>query len=110
MRGLIYSTAKTQTPAQRCTEAVLRAFGIYGVRPESLIDLLRHLNTSGRKVEQINAQGYSLWSFRATHPTGNYVIITSGHAIALIDGRLTDTASKSGGTRVLQAFRVTKGE
>ena len=92
----------------RCTNATLQALGIkcdkkamYGT---SVLDAIKK---SGIKVRHLTPKEISkggdvfnenitLGEFIDTHPKGKYYIHTSSHAMALVDGKLTDT---SNGTR-----------
>lgn len=107
------TTRWTAGPAevQRCTEAVLMQFGIFGRRPRTGLGVLEALQNAGWRYRAV---GTDLEPFRGTirrfcqlHPTGTYYVATSGHAMALVDGVLVDTAERGpDGRRVIGAFHV----
>lgn len=83
----------------RCTQATLEAFGIFGKCPLSgigVIDALREVYKL-KILEDIGktmGANITVKKFVETHMTGRYYITTDGHAMALIDGVLTDTAGR----------------
>jgi len=96
------------TEAERCTNATVRALGapagnclMYGT------SVLDHLKKSGLKVTPIPFQK-SLRDFIHAHPTGKYYVMSSGHAMALVNGQLTDTSGIVSPSRikVVGAFLV----
>ena len=116
---------------QRCTNATVMAIaGHFGdevdpsvcqARGTSLQDVWTALREMGYKV--INDTMYRmnhpkgrldkpipLQDFIDDHPTGVYVVSTRNHAMALIDGKLTDTAKMTNlkRARFEQAARVEK--
>ena len=92
----------------RCTEATLRAFGIEGICPIHGTGVLSALREAGyRCVFDLDAGGTKLRDYVRDHPTGAHVVSTPGHSMALIDGRLVDTANLTGRGKVDYAFEVT---
>ena len=97
-------------PDVRCTEAVLNAFGIYGIAPRDGGGVLEALVAHGYGYAQVDFEfGQTLQSFVAQYPQGDYYMFSSGHAMALRDGVLTDTEDKGPNRRRLQgAYRIRK--
>lgn len=104
--------------ADRCTEAVLMQFGIFGRRPRNGLGVLEALMDNGWTYRAIEVDGAP---FRGTvrsfyenprFKTGRYYLASSGHAMAMIDGTLVDTEGKGpDGRRIIGAFEVwRKGE
>ena len=75
----------------RCTQATLEALGIYGICPTTGLGVIEAIKGSGKKyslkVQQVTV-GYALKNFMK----GHYYLSGCGHAMALVDGILTDTA------------------
>lgn len=95
--------------SERCTEATLKAFGIEGIVPKTNSGVLRVLIENGFSVEQLQ---YSppprlRWVLEQLK-SGNYYIQSPGHAMALINGKLVDTANLPTSTRIERIWRVTK--
>lgn len=77
----------------RCTEATLTALGIEGKAPVHGTGVLSELTRAGMKwTPVIDSAGMSVKKFMEENPTGRFYLSTAGHAMALIDGALTDTA------------------
>lgn len=109
-----------------CWEAALEAFGVTARTGKRLhLDLIKqHLHQAGwRTVDLLpgvtdatfadmsdGKAGYkepTLDRFIAAHPTGDYIVSTAGHCMALRDGQLTDTdTAKTGRRRVQSAYAV----
>lgn len=99
----------------RCTEAALRMLGIpYERKPMNGLHVLSDIRRAGFRCELLDVTeggNYSgpdmrLDRFVAEHPTGSYYIVTAGHAMALVDGALCDTAHGTGRRRVVAAYRI----
>lgn len=95
----------------RCTNATVAAFGCPS--DETLFfgtSVLGHLNRSGFQFEPLEGVT-TVGAFMKANPTGMFYLSTAaksyGHAMALVDGVLTDTA-EGGMKRKVYAFRVTK--
>jgi hypothetical protein len=107
------STIWTAGPqeARRCTETVLMQFGIFGRRPHTGIGVLGALMENGWTYRPVEVDGAeyrgTVRRFCREHPTGRYYVATSGHAMAVIDGVLVDSAERGpDGRRVIGAFEV----
>lgn len=107
----------------RCTEATLRAFGVDGVCPVHGTGVLQALREAGYKWDPLPSEewvteggwgrddggrplGVTLGEFVRSHPHGAYYLMTLGHAMALIDGNLTDTQVGTGRRRLRGGFKV----
>lgn len=91
------STLST-TSKSLCGPTSLQAFGICnlnGNKELKVVDFYEILESNGYRVDVIHryaARGYTLGDFIREHPNGSYILMTSRHAMAYIDGELTDTA------------------
>jgi len=107
----------------RCTVASMRALGCEPLRlPEFAADVVHQMRTQGFMLTSIDIPrpvsyedadyrwryrgGTTLGQFVAAHPTGSYLLFTPGHAMALVDGTLTDTARGTGRRRMDMAYAV----
>lgn len=103
----------------RCTQATIRALGVHGQPdPRTQWQLAGALRSGGRKVEfmllheiagtdpGMPEARVTLGEFMARFPSGSFAIFTSRHAMALVDGQLTDTAHGGPSRQVVCAFRV----
>ncbi len=91
----------------RCTETVLLQFGITGQRPEGVIGMLDALIAAGFRVRSASTGSQTVAEFCADRPSGRFYFGTDGHALALIDGLLVDSAGQGPDSRrVLGAFEV----
>lgn len=112
-----------------CWEAALEAFGVT-VRTGKPLDsylIKQHLHRAGWTTTSVAAEYTgatmaemmdddapmvkepSLSRFIACHPTGDYLISTAGHCMALRSGQLTDTdLAATGRRRVTDAWAVTR--
>ncbi len=98
----------------RCTEATLRALGVEGQCPIYGVGVLGALTNAGIRwrpygmgpkwAEEEQWLGRTLRSFVAAHPRGRFYLSTRSHAMALVDGRLTDTAARGADGRRLVAI------
>ena len=81
--------------AIRCTRATLEAFGIKGKSPAYDTDVTEALQAAGYTVIPLTDEPLTtVKNFVRMHPKGNFYISTHMHAMALIDGVLTDTMNK----------------
>lgn len=104
--------------ATRCTEATLNAFGIWGEVPHTGLGVLETLckngygyagEEDGRLTKFGRVSHGTVRAFMKAHPTGDYYISTEGHAMALRDGLLTDTAERGIDGRIVRtAYRIRK--
>jgi len=89
----------------RCTNAVMRAFGICADDAMNTGHILSSLRQAGWKYQPVRLpwdRKARLREFVATHQAGRYVIGVRRHAMALIDGKLTDTMNRGPDGRHLQ--------
>ena len=98
----------------RCTNATLKAFGIEVshdvIHGAGVVSLLQRNGYSLEVPSWWDDRAFSqpkLSEFIAAHPTGSYVVVTANHSMALIDGRLIDTANGTGRRVVKYVYRVT---
>lgn len=90
----------------RCTQATLRAFKIEGcpLHGIGVLDAIAKIY-SHKFID--NAIGMKLADFIDDYADkGNFVISTSGHSMALVDGILIDTAHGTGRRKIQYAFEV----
>jgi hypothetical protein len=97
----------------RCTNATLQAFGIAHPAPvRDIPELRRLLRANGYHVgsyaEYLDYIGGTLAAFVAAHQTGSFVIATSAHAMALINGVLHDAANGTGRRKIESIYPVSR--
>lgn len=51
-----------------------------------------------------SAKGITLKTFLMAHPVGRYVVMVRGHALAVVNGNIIDTASIKSGRRVFATY------
>lgn len=94
----------------RCTVASLRAVGVEPhALPEYWGDVARELREAGVAYETATDFRYgatTLGQYVASHPTGRYLIGTYGHAMALVDGVLVDTAARTSARKITEVIVV----
>ena len=97
----------------RCTEATLRAFGIEGVCPITGLEVTHALTAAGYKWRVVGSEIEDLpvpktvRRFAEKYPRGCFYISTNRHAMALTNGKLTDTTARGLDKRKIQtAFMV----
>lgn len=87
---------KITNTSTRCTQATLRAFGIEGY-PYYGSGCLEYLTKNGYKITPVpGLQGKTMEKLRNECPSGYYLILTKGHAMALCNEILIDTAPPRG--------------
>jgi hypothetical protein len=84
----------------RCTEATLRALGVIGKSPQYGAGVLQALSEHGYRLQHLTTDTVGLRTFMAGHPTGRYYLASAGHAMALVDGVLTDTSERAISDRI----------
>lgn len=90
----------------RCTQATLQALGIFGKCPKTGTGVLEALKDAGFKIRYENTETMKqygeqgLRDFIETHQTGRYYLCSEGHAMALVNGRLTDTSQRKVTNRI----------
>src|SRR5690349_7050592 len=87
----------------RCAQAVMMAFGIKGY-PQTGSGCLEYLTANGFELHPIRFKWRNLRHFLEDVRTHlavetNYLILTPGHAMALVDGFLVDTAKQGWNNR-----------
>jgi hypothetical protein len=93
--------------ACRCTEATLLAFGVVGT-PKTGSGCLGFLTNAGFKLERVPEPNWVLHLKKFQQ--GAYLVLTPGHAMALIGGILVDTERKGFDRRKVQfMWKVTHG-
>jgi len=81
----------------RCTNTVMRAFGVCANDAMNTGHILSGLRQAGWKYQPVRLpwdKKTKLRDFVNSHPKGRYVIGVRRHAMALIDGKLIDTTEK----------------
>lgn len=102
----------------KCWELVVEAFGADGVRTgkgEYEAQIMEHIKAAGYGYEklpykELAPEGVTptLAVFMAGHLTGDWVVMTSGHCMAIRDGVIYDTVrNTSVKKRVTSAYRIT---
>lgn len=113
----------TQTPqwttgpdsSTRCTQTVLMQFGIFDRVPRDGAGLLQALMENGWTYQAYwprdEAYTDTVAKFVREHQTGSYYIVTRGHAMAVINGVLVDSAGEGPNRRrLIGAFKVYRKE
>ncbi len=96
----------------RCTNATLEAFGIRPSKPVILgIGVRDEFQKNGFILKPITPgvnikEGTTVGEFIKDNPEGGFYIMTANHAMALIDGKLTDFAEGTGRRKVVGAFEI----
>lgn len=95
---------------KRCTQATLEALGVMGKCPKTGLGVIEALCNAGLRIRTLPEEKYrrGLRDFIADHQVGRFYICSEGHAMALVDGRLTDTSRRAITNRikVLGAVRI----
>lgn len=107
-------TYRSAPHAPRCTNATVEA--LTGTMPSKLLlygtSVLQALSELGYDVEFMPYEHKAYKTLRGLSknpPKGSWYLVTSGHALALVDGVLTDTEDRGFDLRRLQCmFHVTK--
>lgn len=105
----------------RCTAVTCNALAAHHGVPEAKLsqghtigtgaDLWSHLQKHGMKVQGLGIDhiGKTVKQFVKEHPTGAHYIMTHGHGMALINGKLHDAAERGPDGRKIQgSWEVTK--
>ena len=100
----------------KCWELVIEAFGVTGQRtgrgehvPVILGKLMKDKEWSAEKVTELAPKGVTptLAVFLAQHLTGDWIIFTRNHALAIRDGVIHDTVRSSSVSKVVTgAYRI----
>lgn len=101
----------------KCWELVVEAFGVHGVRTgksEYEPAIMQHIKSAGYGYERLAQKDLApegvtptLAVFMASHLTGDWVVMTSGHCMAVRDGVIYDTVRNSSVKKVVtSAYRV----
>jgi hypothetical protein len=109
-------TPVSRNPDLWCGEAVLESFGTPQPQEAFLArfgaGVASCLQADGYTVERAEVPWrpkITLGRFITEHPTGDWVIGTSGHVMSLRDGKLTDTDERGTGRRRVElAYQVTR--
>lgn len=96
----------------RCTQATLSALGVHGKAPRTGAGVITALIDAGMKCCPVEHEGQiRLRAFVRAHSRGRYYVFTRNHAMALVDGQLTDTEGRGpDGRIVLGAVEIQKKE
>lgn len=83
----------------RCTQATLTALGIPNICPKDGCGVVQAIQQAGLKWQLCydkfgQRKAMTVRQFVASHPKGRYYFSTVGHAMALVDGVLTDTTGR----------------
>lgn len=98
----------------RCTQATLEALGIHGECPLHGTGVLEAIQRAGYGYDDPGGDwtvGYQITLAQAIErfPQGRYYLSGNGHAMALVDGVLTDTAG-GGYRRRVNVVEITDRE
>jgi GNAT superfamily N-acetyltransferase len=102
--------------SDRCTETVLNQFGIFGRAPRDGLGVLDALMANGWTYRYVEHNGEpfrgTVREFYDTYKVGQFYIASRGHAMAMIDGLLVDSAGRGpDGRHIIGAFEIyRKGE
>lgn len=77
----------------RCTQATLEALGIYGKCPKDGCGVVQSIQEAGFKWTLLQGK-WTVKKFVEAHPKGKFYLSTTGHAMALVNGILTDTSER----------------
>ena len=101
-------TTSTEENKMRCTQATLKAFGVDSC-PMTGGGVMEALTANGFSVEMITLSDNGLRSC-VESLKGSYYLFSDGHAMALIDGVLTDTSQRkiTNRIKVVGVVKVTK--
>jgi hypothetical protein len=89
----------------RCTQATLEALGIFGKCPYYGTGVIQAIQESGLKwkiVDLPTNRRMTVQRFVKENPIGEFYITTKGHAMALVNGKLTDTTHRGPDKRWIQ--------
>lgn len=78
----------------RCTQATLEALGVHGKCPQFGTGVLEALKAAGLRCRMMDISSVGLRTFIETHRSGRYYLCSEGHAMALVNGNLTDTSER----------------
>ena len=105
----------------RCTAVTCNAISSHHEVPEAKLgpehnikngqSVVNHLRKHGMKVHGLGIEhiGKTVKQFVNEHPTGAHYIMTRGHAMAVINGKLHDAANRGPDGRKIQgSWEVTK--
>lgn len=94
----------------RCTDAAAAAFGVTTVEAhDGLVVASAIREQTGRGYDPVMdyTTPPTLARFISDHGTGDFLLVTAGHCMALRDGALTDTDLNAGSRRrILGALRI----
>lgn len=94
-----------------CNTAAMRALG-YAPEQDIVRDpcqVVRELRNAGLEVEELPGsyfQDVTLGQFYGQHPDGRFLLFSSRHCMALVDGLLTDTANGGARRKLFARYRV----
>jgi hypothetical protein len=90
----------------RCTQATLEALGIRGECPIYGVGVVQAIKKAGYRTRIVDEtvddylQPVGLKTFIEQHQTGRYYVMSAGHAMALVNGVLTDTSERKISDRI----------
>lgn len=87
------------------TQNNLKFLGYYGTTLAAE-RFKRDVEFAGYTLAGMRQNGTTLEKFIKDHPVGKYIVITIGHAVAVVDGKLIDTGWNRGGVSVLAAYKA----
>lgn len=89
----------------RCTRATLEALGVFNKCPVFGTGVIQYIQESGLKWKIIDLptnRHMTVQRFVKENPVGDFYITTNGHAMALVNGELTDTTNRGPDKRWVQ--------
>ena len=90
----------------RCTQATLEALGIFGVCPMTGAGVMSAMSKVYKTIPMDIEWNTGLADFVAAHQSGKYYIASKGHAMAVVDGKLTDTSYRNVTNRIKVVLAV----
>ena len=79
---------------KRCTQATLEALGIFGICPMTGAGVVSAMAARYKAIPMDVDGTMGLFDFIAANQYGKFYLASKGHAMALVDGVLTDTSKR----------------
>jgi len=83
----------------RCTQATLEALGIYGECPTYGTGVIEALKKHKKQFKVVFDHAKTLKTFARQNKNGSFYLTVAGHAIACVNGTLTDTTERGADCR-----------
>jgi len=106
MLALFFKSCFTKLEAQkakgkimRCTQATLEALNIFGECPTYGTGVIEALKKHKKEFRVVEDHAKTLRSFVRENEIGSFYLTVAGHAIACVNGILTDTTERGADCR-----------